>query len=226
MTPYTLWTSEGMKFQPLPLACRKTRSCSEARGFYCTAHGDIDNWYSRRYSWRRCHRSRPKRTLLSNMPVAVGIASFRPQVSSTFPGPTHTKYSIEVLGSQYLDDNACLFFSRLVRSQDSADVRIVYLTISITVTVLRLSAELTMPPPPPPPPSRNVIISMCVRFIFLFVEIEISDGREAWRIAMKTFAIAIAREMGDVAEEAGAQDDFLRGHWHTVGEQRVRCSLA
>lgn len=33
-------------------------------------------------------------------------------------------------GSQYLDDNACLFFSRLVRSQDSADVRIVYLTVS------------------------------------------------------------------------------------------------
>lgn len=31
---------------------------------------------------------------------------------------------------------------------------------------------------------------------------------------------------GDVAEEAGAQDAFLRGHWHTVGEQRVRHSLA
>lgn len=75
------------------------------------------------------HRSRPKRTL-SNMPVAFGIASFRPQVSSTSPGPTHTKYSIEVLGSHYLDDNVCLFFSRLVRSQDSADVRIVYLTVS------------------------------------------------------------------------------------------------
>lgn len=69
---------------------------------------------------------------------------------------------------------------------------------------------------------------MCVRFIFLFVEIEISDRREVWRIAMKTFAIVIAREMemGDVAEEAGAQDTFLRGHWHTVGEQRVRYSLA
>lgn len=68
------------------------------------------------------------------------------------------------------------------------------------------------------------MISMCVRFIFLFVEIEISDRREAWRIAMKTFAIAIAREMGDVAEEAGTQHAFLRGH--TVGEQRVRYSLA
>lgn len=41
------------------------------------------------------------------------------------------------------------------------------------------------------------------------MEIEISDRREAWRIAMKTFAIAIAREMGDVAEEAGAQDAFF-----------------